>query len=70
MTRMERERATQVAMRSPGQRVTAIVAAGMRTPPTPKPARVPSATLVLGLSGVVAASTPPNAAKGRILLGI
>jgi hypothetical protein len=63
MTRIERDRATQVAMRSPGQTVIAMVAAGTRTPPTPNPARVPSATVVLGLSGVVAASAPPNTAK-------
>jgi hypothetical protein len=63
MTRMESERATQVAMRSSGQTVMAMVAAGTRTPPTPKPARVPSATVVLGLSGVVTASAPPKAAK-------
>ena len=42
----------------------AMVAAGTRTPAT-KLARVPSATVALGLSGVVAASAPPNAAKGK-----
>jgi hypothetical protein len=65
MTRIERDRATQVAMRSSGQTVIAMVAAGTRTPPTPKPAIVPSATVVLGLSGVVVASAPPNAARRK-----
>ena len=63
MTRMDKERATHVAMRLSVQTVMAIVAAGTRTPPTPKPARVPSATVVFGLLGVVQASAPPNAAR-------
>ena len=65
MTRMESERATQVAMRLSGQTVMAMVAAGTRTPPTPNPARVPSAIVVFGLSGVVVARAPPNAARGK-----
>jgi hypothetical protein len=65
MTRMERERATHVAMRLSGQTVIAMVAAGTRTPPTPKPARVPSATVVFALLGVVVARAPPKAARGK-----
>jgi hypothetical protein len=63
MTRMERLRATVVAMSASGQTVIASVAGGTRTPPTPKPAIVPSATAVLGLSGVMHARAPLKAAR-------
>lgn len=59
---MARERATQVAMVVSGVTVMATVAAGTRTPPTPKPASVPRATASLGASGVTQARDPPNAA--------
>jgi len=61
---MERARATVVAIKSSGETVMAIVAAGTRTPPTPKPQIVPRATASFGVSGVRAARAPPNEAVG------
>ena len=63
---MQRERATEVAIVVSGETVIATVAAGTRTPPTPKPAMVPRPTAVFGVSGVTQARAPPNAA-GKIL---
>ncbi len=59
---MVRDRATQVAMLVSGETVTATVAAGTRTLPTPKPVSVPRAMARPSRSGVTAAMEPPNAA--------
>lgn len=62
ITRIERERATVVAMKASGVTVMAIVAAGINTPPMPKPATAPKATALPGVSGSIEASAPPKAA--------
>lgn len=61
MTRIDRFSATVVAIRLSGQTVMANVAGGTSTPPTPKPAIVPRATAVLGLSGFTMTRAPLNA---------
>ena len=62
ITRIDKERATVVAMNSSEQTVIAMVDGGTRTPPTPKPAIVPRATAVLGFVGLTIASEPLKAA--------
>ncbi len=65
---MERESAIQVAITSSGHTVTAIVAAGTRIPPIPKPASISMAIATWGLVGLAAARAPPKAAmKGNSL---
>jgi hypothetical protein len=69
--RMQRDKATQVAMVVSGVTVMATVAAGTRTPPTPNPERVPSATARRGVSGVTVARAPPKAAvRKSLVLGL
>jgi hypothetical protein len=60
---MDSERATVVAMNASGVTVIAIVAAGTRTPPMPKPAIAPNATALAGVSGFMVAKAPPKAAE-------
>ena len=62
MTLIERDREAAVAISAAGVTLMAIVAAGASTPPTPKPAIAPSATAVLGVSGVSVAREPLNVA--------
>jgi len=64
--RIDSDSAAVVASRESGTTIRAVVAAGTRTPPTPKLAIVPRATASLGVSGVVAARAPVNAAGFRV----
>lgn len=64
---MDRERATVVAINASGVTVMAIVAAGTRTPPMPKPAIAPNAMVLAGVSGFMVDKAPPNAA-GKVLV--
>lgn len=59
--RMLSESAAAVVMTASGVTIMATVAAGTRTPPTPKAARDPRATVSLGLFGVEADREPPKA---------
>lgn len=62
MTRIDKDRATVVAISLSEHTVMAMVDGGTKTPPTPKPAIVPSATANLGFVGLTTASAPPKAA--------
>jgi hypothetical protein len=67
ITRMERERATVVAMNASGVTVMAMVAAGINTPPMPKPATNPKAIVFAAVSGLMEASEPAKAALHFLL---
>lgn len=67
ITRMDRERATVVAMKASGVTVMAMVAAGINTPPMPKPAIAPKAMVFAGVSGLIEASEPAKAALHYII---
>ena len=60
--RIQRVRATQVAMEVSGVAIIATVAAGTMIPPTPKLLRVPRAIVRAGVSGVMDARAPVNTA--------
>lgn len=62
ITRIERDNAMQVRIRSSVQAVIAVVAARTSTPPTPKTVMVVRATANPAFSGMAMVKSPPNAA--------
>ena len=61
---MERESATVVAMNASGVTVMAIVAAGINTPPMPKPAMDPKAMAFAAVSGFHMRFLPASESSG------